>query len=179
MTFALAGQAAGAAGHVDGDPNLTCKLINFAILAAGIGYVAVKVLFPAFRKQQGQILETMASAERRAAEVAEEAAAIDRRVAGIGDDIAALRAKAYEEMGTEAERLARETEAAIVKLQRSAELEIASIAKAARQDLKVYSAGLALDLARQRLEARIDGPAQDALIARFAAALKTDMVERN
>lgn len=179
ITFALAAQASGAAAHGDGDPNLQYKLVNFAILAAGIGYLVVKVLFPTFRKQQAQILETMASAGRRAEEAAQEAAEIDQRVAGLENEIAALRSKAHEEMGAEAERLSRETQTALEKLQQSAEVEIASIAKAVRQDLKVYSAGLALDLAKQKIQARIDGSTQDALVSRFVASLKPGVVEKS
>lgn len=174
-----AAHASETAAHGDGDPNLHYKLVNFAILALGVGFIVVKVLFPALRKQQAQILDSMSLAERRAAEAAEEAAATNRRMAGLEGEIASLRDKAHQEMEAEAIRISHETQAAIEKLQRSAEIEIASIAKAARQDLKVHSAGLALDLAKQKIRARIDGPAQDALVARFVASLKPGVVEKN
>lgn len=177
--LALAANASEAAAHGNGDPNLHYKLVNFAILAVGVGFLIVKALFPAFRKQQAQILESMSVAERRAAEAAEEAAATNRRMAGLEGEIASLREKAHQEMEAEAVRISRETQVALEKLQRSAEMEIASIAKAARQELKVYSAGLALDLAKQKIKARMDGPAQDALVARFVAALRPGGGDRN
>lgn len=177
--FAVAAQASGAAGHGDGDPNLHYKLVNFAILAAGIGFLVVKVLFPVFRKQQKQILEAMDSAERRAGEAADQADEIDRRMAGIEDEIALIRQKAQHEMEAETGRIGPESQAAIEKIKRSAEVEIASMTKAARQELKIYSAGLALELAKQRIQTQLDDSAQAALISRFIAGLTPDVVERN
>jgi F0F1-type ATP synthase membrane subunit b/b' len=51
--------------------------------------------------------------------------------------------------------------------------------KAARQGLKEYSAELALDLAKQKIRSRLDDAAQSGLVARFAAGLTADVVEKN
>jgi F-type H+-transporting ATPase subunit b len=177
--FSLAAQASEAAAHGEGDPFLQYKLVNFAILAAGIGFLVVKVLFPAFRKQQREILEAMDSAERRAAQAAAQAAEIDRRMAGIEDEIALIRQKAQHEMEAEAGRLGLQTQTSLEKIERSAETEIASVTKAARQELKIYSAGLAIDLAKQKLQSRLDDPAHAALVSRFVAGLTPDVVEKN
>ena len=87
-------------------------------------------------------------AEARAAEV-------DRRLASLESEIAALRNAAQTEGEAERQRLARHTEAEIAKIQSHSEQEIASAAKAARADLKRYSAELAIDLAEQKLRARM------------------------
>lgn len=179
VLFALAAQAAEAGGHGDGDPYLHYKLVNFAILAAGVGYLVVKVLFPAFRKQQKEILDGMAQAERKAEEAKAEAAGIDRRMAGLGDDVAELRRRAAEEMGHERERIEKETAAHLKKIEHAAEVEIASLTKAVRQELKEYSAELALQLAKRKIQSRLDDSMQSALIARFASGLTSDVVEKN
>jgi F0F1-type ATP synthase membrane subunit b/b' len=171
--------AAEAAGHGDGDPNLKYKLVNFAILAAGIAYLFVKVAFPAFRNQQKQILDGMAQAEVRAKEAAAQAAEIDKRMAGLEAEVAVLREKSRAEMAAEAERITRETEQSIEKIRRSAESEIAAIGKAARQQLKRYSADLALDLAKKKIESRMDGAVQAELLARFGAGLTPEVLEKN
>ena len=177
--FAIAAHASEAAGHAGGDPNLQYKLVNFAILAAGIGYLLVKTLFPAFRTQQKQILDGMAQAERRATEAAAQAAEIDRRMAGLEQDVAALRGKARVEMESEAARFTRDTQVHLEKIEHSAEAEIQAIAKAARQELKQYSADLALDLAKQKIRSRLDDSGQAALVARFAAQLTPDVLEKS
>ncbi len=182
ITFALlacAAQAAEAADHGGGDPNLHYKLVNFAILATGIGFLVVKALFPAFRSQQKQILDGMAQAERRAEEAAAQAAEIDRRMAGLEQDVAELRGKARIEMEAEADRFNLATKAMLEKIERSAEVEISSMAKAARQELKQYSADLALGLARQKIQSRMDDSVQGALVSRFIAGLTPDVVEKN
>lgn len=167
------------AGHGDGDPNLQYKLVNFAILAAGIGFLVVKALFPAFRSQQREILDGMAQAERRAEEAAGQAAEIERRMAGLGEDVAALRDSARIEMEHEAERFNQSTQEMLQKIERSAELEISSMAKAARQELKQYSAGLALDLAKQKIQNRMNDTVQTGLVTRFISGLTPDVVEKN
>jgi F0F1-type ATP synthase membrane subunit b/b' len=176
---ALAAQAAEAGGHGDGDPYLHYKLVNFGILAAGIGFLVVKLLFPAFRKQQKEILDGMAQAERKAEEAKAEAAVIESRMAGLEQDVAGLKQRAAAEMEHERERLERETAAQLAKIASAAEVEIGSMTKAARQELKVYSAELALELAKQMIRSRLDDAAQSALIARFAAGLTPDVVDKN
>jgi F0F1-type ATP synthase membrane subunit b/b' len=174
LVFACAAFAAEEGGaakrHVGGD-YLPQKWINFAILAGGIGFLAVKMGGPAFRAKKQGILDGLAEGTRRAEAAAEKAAEIDRHMAGLQDDVAALRAKANLEMSAEVERLRLETAELITKVGHGAELDIASAAKAARQELKVYVADLALDLARQKVAAKIDDTAQAALVDRFARGL--------
>ncbi len=182
VTLALlsgAAQASEAAGHGGGDPNLQYKLVNFAILAAGIGFIVVKALFPAFRSQQKQILDGMAQAERRAEEAAAQAAEIDGRMAGLDRDVAALRDNARVEMESESDRFNRATKEMLEKIERSAGMEISSMAKAARQELKQYSADLALDLAKRKIQSRMDDSLQAALVSRFISGLTPDVVEKN
>ncbi|MBA3976484.1 MAG: hypothetical protein C0504_19935 [Candidatus Solibacter sp.] len=179
MLMAMAASAAGAGGHGEGDPYLHYKLVNFGILAAGIGFLVVKLLFPAFRKQQKEILDGMAQAERKAEEAKAEAAVIESRMAGLEQDVAGLKQRAAAEMGHERERLEKETAAQLAKIANAAEIEIASMTKAARQELKEYSAELALELAKQKIRSRLDDAAQSGLIARFAAGLTPDVVEKN
>jgi len=172
LVFACAAFAAeeGAAKHEGGD-QLLQKWINFAILAGGIGFIAVKVGGPAFRAKKQEILDGLSEGTRRAEAAAERAAEIDRRMAGLQDEVAELRAKANLEMTAEAERIRQETVQQIAKVEHGAEADIASAAKAARQDLKAYVAGLALDLARQKVAAKMDDPTQAALVDRFARGL--------
>ena len=173
LVFACAAFAAeeGAAVKHEGGDQLLQKWVNFAILAAGIGFMAVKVGGPAFRSKKQEILDGLAEGTRRAEAAAEKAAEIDRRMAGLQAEVAVLRDKANAEMTAEAERLRRETAEHIAKVERGAALDIASSAKAARLELKAYVADLALDLARKKVAAKIDDTTQAALVDRFARGL--------
>ena len=115
-----------AGGHEGGDPYVGYKWLNFAILVAGLGYLAVKVGGPALRGQQQAILDQLNAASRRAEAAAAEAAEIDRKVSGLEDEIETIRQKAHAEMEAEVKRLEEETAQMLAKVRQSAELEIAS-----------------------------------------------------
>jgi F-type H+-transporting ATPase subunit b len=172
LVFACAAFAAegGEAKHEGGD-QLLQKWVNFAILAGGIGFIAVKAGGPAFKAKKQEILDGLSEGTRRAEAAAEKAAEIDRRMAGLQDEVAALRVKANVEMTAEAERIQQETLEQIAKVEHGAEADIATAAKTARQELKAYVADLALDLARQKVAAKMDDPTQAALVDRFARGL--------
>jgi F0F1-type ATP synthase membrane subunit b/b' len=51
-------------------------------------------------------------------------------------------------------------------------LEIAAAGKSARIDLKRYAAGVAMQLAEQKIRARMTPAEQDALVAGFARELR-------
>lgn len=164
-------------GH--GDPFLFKKIVNFAILAAGIIYLFVKVLGPALQSQQRQIADSLNQAHRRAEQAAEQAREIDARMAGLESEIAALREKARAEMQAEAERMQRDTTAQLAKIEQNAAQEIESAIKFARQEVKAYAAALAVDMARQRIAESLDEPAQDRLVRRFTAGLTATPAAQN
>lgn len=157
--------------HGGGDPHLTNKIINFAILAAGLSYVIVKTLVPALRGQQKDILARLNQASKRAEEAASQAAAMDAKMAGLSAEVQSIRDAAQREMQAEAERVAKETAEQLQKVHHSADAELASAVKAARQELKAYSAQLAVDLARKKIAASLDDATQARLISVFAGRL--------
>lgn len=160
-------------GHGGGDPYLTAKLVNFAILAAGIGFLAVKFGGPALRGQQKAILDGIGAAAVRAEAAALEAKAIEEKISSLGSEVALLKEKAQSELAAEAIRLEKETAQSIQRLAHSAEQEVASAAKFARAELKAEAARLALELARQKVQARMSTEVQGALVDRFVANLDT------
>jgi len=147
------------------------KWVNFAILAVGLGFIAVKALGPQFRAKKLEILEGMEEGARRAEAAAERAAEVDRKMAGLRADVEAMRAAAQHAMESEAQRIGEETKQRLAKVAHATELEIASAAKAARQELRATAAMLALELARQKVKAAMDEPTQAALVSRFTRGL--------
>lgn len=176
-TCMLASEAAG--GHEGGDPLLFKKIFNFAILASGLGYIVVKTLIPALKGQQNSILDGLNQASRRAEAAAARAAEIDAKMAGLNTDIQVLREHAQAEMAAEAARFEADTKVQLAKLEASSEHEFASAMKSARQELKVYAAQLSIDLARDRIAARLDESAQAGLVSGFASRLRAGEADRN
>jgi F-type H+-transporting ATPase subunit b len=172
LLLASAGAFASAeAAQHGGVPEIVKKWINFAILAGGLGYLAVKYGGPAMRAHQKQILDSIHGAARRAQDAEAKAAEIDRKVAGLESEIDALREQARAEMRAETARFEEDALVQLDKIRRQAENDIAAARAEAIEDLKARAARLALDLAKQKVEARMTPETQSRLVAQFAAVL--------
>jgi len=147
------------------------KWANFVVLAAGLGYLIGKNAGPFFAGRSQQIRKDMQEAQEARRQSEARAAEVDRRLASLESEIAALRADSQKEAQAEGERLSRHTAAEIGKIQSHAEQEIASAGKAARMELKRYTAHLAVALAEQRLQSRMTPETQDRLMRGFVRDL--------
>ena len=165
-----------AEGHEGGkekaDPLLLWKWINFGILAAGIGYMLAKNLPGFFQSRTGEIQKGISEAAKMKADADAKAAGMEERLARIGAEVESLRAKAKQEMSAEGDRIRKETETLVAKMQAAAESEIESMTKAARQELKSYSAQLAIDMAEQIIRARVSGGSEQTLVDNFIRGLE-------
>jgi len=148
------------------------KWANFVVLAGGIGYLVRKNGPPFFAARSHNIRKDIVEAEAARKEAEARAAAVDQRLANLEADIAALRAEAHEESRAETERLTHHTAAEMAKIQMHAEQQIAAAGKAARMDLKRYAADLAVELAEQKIRARMTPATQEALVRGFVRDLK-------
>ncbi len=157
-------------GHEEG-PGIIWKWANFAILAGGLGYLISKNAGPFFATRSQQIRQDMVDSQEARRQAEARAADVDRRLAALDAEIAALRSDSQREAQAETERLARHAAAEVAKIQAHAEQEIASAGKAARTDLKRYSAELAIDLAEKRLRDRMNPETQQALVRGFVRDL--------
>ena len=152
--------------------NLTgWKWANFVVLAGGLGYLIGKNAGPFFAARSQQIRKDMVEAGDLRKEADARAAEVERRLAGLESEIAALRAESRNEAQAETSRMAERTALEMAKIQAQAEQEIASAAKAARIELKRYSAQLAVGLAEGKIRGRMTPAAQDALVEGFVRDL--------
>lgn len=164
------GEAAHAEEH--GDPLIWWKWANFAILMVGLGYLVNKNLPPFFRARTEEIRKGIADASRIKSEADAKAAEMDARMARLAADIDALRAEAKQQIAAEGERMQAETRQLIEKIHSAAEQEIAALTRAARMDLRAHAAGLAIELAGQRLRGSITPQTQEVLVDRFVGSLE-------
>lgn len=148
------------------------RWINFGILAAGLLYLLIKNLPPYFRARTESIRKDIEEAQKLKREADQKAAEIDKRVSGLSAEIAAFRAQSIEEMDREGERIRQEAATHVRKIGDQAQVEIESAAKAARRELRLYAADLALDLAAQRVRGRLDASSEGVLVGNFIADLK-------
>ena len=167
ILLAASGTCLMAQSEVSGDKWIGWKWANFAILAAGLGYLIKKNLPAFFRARTESIQKDISEAQRMKRDAENRAAEMDARMNALGAEVDRFRAEAHAEMEKEGERIRQETGREIEKLQRQAAQEIESAGKAARRELKTYAAELALQLAEQRIRTRLDAATQAGLVDGF------------
>jgi len=155
-------------GH---DNVMLFRVVNFLLLAAGLGYLIKKNAGPFFAARSESITREIADARRQAAESEARARAVEERLSRLDQEIQTLRTTARREMAAEHARLEHQSEQAVRKVFAQAEQEMAALAKAARQELKAYAAELAVELAGKRLAGRITPETQRALTGSFVRNL--------
>ncbi len=150
-----------------GDPWIIWKWVNFAILAGGLGYLIGKAAPAYFQSRRDEIQGALAEAAREIKDAEAKAAELDRRFSGIQSEVGRLRDEARTAMAAEAARIRVETERHQKRIQDQTAQEITLMARVARDELRKYSAGLALDLAEQRIRSRINADTQAGLVDGF------------
>ena len=149
------------------------KWINFLILAGGLGYLMAKNLPAFFQSRTASIQKGIAEAQLMKQDAERRAADMDRRMSALGAEIDKFRAASQAEMQQEGERIGRETAAQLKKIEEHAAVEIESVGKTARRQLKEYAAELALGLAEERLRTRIDSATESKLVDDFVRDLES------
>lgn len=153
------------------------KWANFAILAGALGYMIAKGAPQFFRSRTEEIQRGIAEATRLKQDAEARAADMERRMAALQTEIEKLRAESRSEMAKETERLRQETEQTLARIQAHGEHEVTAIAKHAQQDLRAYSAQLAIELAEQRIRARMSPETQGVLFDGFLSGLDRNAAE--
>jgi F-type H+-transporting ATPase subunit b len=173
VLFCLAAGWMFAEGSEGGEGNLLMwKWANFLILAAGLGYLMAKTLPPLFATRTEAITKDMVESQKIRKDADDVAADVERRLASIETEIAALRAESREETTAESGRLAKHTATEIARIQAQAAREIGDAGKDAQIELKFYASGLAIDLAAQKIRARMTPATEDRLVRGFVRDLK-------
>ena len=178
IAFLAASLMAAEEGHGGGhsEPSILWKWANFFLLGAALSFLVAKNA-PAFFKSRTEEIQSGLNEARKLREESEaRVAEIEKRVATLETDLKQLRENARKEMVSEGERIKQDTARAIEKIQAHAEMEIASAAKLARQELKAYSADLAVQLATRQIRERLTPQTQDQLVDNFVKQLQSQKV---
>jgi F-type H+-transporting ATPase subunit b len=151
---------------------LLWKSANFIILAAALGYVIRKKGGPFFAARTASIRRGLDEAARMRKEAEARYAETEQRLANIGAEIEGLRERARKEAAAEGERTRQELQRDIAAIQARTEHEIESATKAARQQLRAYSAELALGLAEGKIRERMTPETEGALVGAMVRDLE-------
>jgi len=148
------------------------KWINFAIVAGLIAWVFLKLTPPFFRKNAETIGSAITKATTAKAEADRQLREAEEKLARLEQEVAQLRATAQREMAVEAERLRVITQSDLQKIGLAAKAEIEAAERAARLELKVIAANLAVDGAESLLAKQLTPQAQGSLVAAFVKNLE-------
>lgn len=147
------------------------KWANFVILAGILGWLVAKNAPAFFRSRTEEIQRGIAESAKLRQDAEERAAKVEARMASLQSEIEHVRADSKAAMTNESERLRKETEQHVRRIQARGEEEIAAITKHAEKDLRIHAAQLALQLAEERIRARMSHDTQIALVDGFVKQL--------
>jgi F-type H+-transporting ATPase subunit b len=167
MSAAFVGAQESAQAKEKTEPGIAWKWANFAILAVGLGYLVNKYLPPFLRSRTAEIQQGITEAQQIKRDAETRAAQVEARMQKLGEEIDQFRTQSREEMRQEGERIRQETVKQLSHLEQLAQQEIEAASKAVRRELKSYAAQLALDLAEQRVRARLNAGTETALVDGF------------
>lgn len=171
--YARAQERAGAQTEEQGDPWIWWKVVNFAVLVGVLGYLMRKPAAQFFSGRAQEIERGIIEGEKAKREGEERVAEVERRLAGLGAEIEQLRANMRQEMAAEGERIRLDTERHIHRIEEQATQEIESMLKAARRELKLYAADLAVNAAEEQLRGRVTRDVENTLVNSFVDQLRT------
>ena len=167
----LAAQEAEGEQGEESESSLALKVVNFAILAGGLFWIGRKTVPAMFKARTEEIQKDIAAAQQTKKDADARAAQMEARLNALGADIEAFRTQASEDMRQEGERIQKETLAEVKRVEEQSAQEIEAASKSAQRELKQFAGDLALKLAEQRVQSRLDANTEGALIDGFVAEL--------
>jgi F-type H+-transporting ATPase subunit b len=148
------------------------KLINFLILAGGLGFLLRKPL-GSFLAERGDAIREGLEEGRGALEASQsKLRQIEDKLGRLEEEIARFKAAATAEMEAERERLRSSAAEETDKIIQSARTQIEISARAAKLELKAYAAEEAVRLAEELVRRRLDDRGQHRLVTQFVEGLK-------
>ena len=127
------------------------KFVNLAIFVLALVFILTRKakLGEVFKARREGIKRELARAEQERAAALAKLKEIEERLARLNTEVATIKEQSKHEAAEERERIARSTETEITKLSEQASREIESAGKAARKDLRRYTAEQSVRLAEE------------------------------
>jgi F-type H+-transporting ATPase subunit b len=150
--------------------------LNFVVVAAVIFWAGRKYLPGIFSARTAAIQKAMQEAQKASEEARRRLAEIENRLMKLDGEIGMMRDAAEKEAAAEEARIHTAAELDARKIVETAQQEIASAVKAARRDLTIFAADLAVGLAKKQIH--VDAATDQALVRNFAGELGNEASQR-
>lgn len=127
------------------------EILNFLVLAIGVGYLATKTLPKAFRERNSSIQRHLVDARTATEEASARLNAVEERLSKLDAEIAGMRTHLEAETARDEQRIRASVEEEAAKIIAAADSEIQAATATARRDLQRHAAELAIEHASKRL----------------------------
>ena len=151
---------------------LWAKFVNLAIFVIGLGFVVYKPITQGLQARLTSIQEDLqrANREREAAEA--KMKELEDRLSRLDQEIEEIKAQAERDAKAEHERIVQVAKEDAERLRAMARLEIEGAFKAARTQLKAFTAAQAVELAEQLIRREIKDDDKERLVTRYVEHLE-------
>ena len=155
----------------------TFEVLNFLVLAVGVGYLAFKMLPKAFQDRNTAIQKHLVDARSATDEASARLNLVEARLGRLDEEIVAMRSHVEAETARDEQRMRASIEEETSKILAAADNEIGAAVATARRDLQRHAAELAIEHAARRLV--VSAETDRLLIQGFSEALSGDKGGRN
>jgi F-type H+-transporting ATPase subunit b len=172
LVAAASAQAVEESGTATERANELFKWINFIIVAGLVGWVFLKLTPAFFRKNAETISSAITKATAAKAEADRQLREAEGKLGRLQQEVTQLRSVAQQEAAAEAERIRAITRSDAEKIALAGKAEIEAAERAARLELKVIAANLAVDGAESLLAKELTAKTQESLVIAFVKSLE-------
>jgi F-type H+-transporting ATPase subunit b len=151
---------------------LAFQLVNFVLLAAGIGFVAIKVIPQWLRDRGTTIQKNLVGARTATEEARARLSTVEERLSRLDSEIAAMRTQAEQDAGKEERRIKATVEEEKARILAAAVQEISAATMHAQKQLQQHAAELAIEQAARKLV--VSAETDRLLVQGFAQRLTGD-----
>jgi F-type H+-transporting ATPase subunit b len=151
---------------------VTFKWIHFVVVAAAFYWVFWKLLPPKFHARADSISSAIAKATAAKTEAERRLAEASAKLASLEQEVAQFRAQAQKDVAAELERLRGMIKVDADKIAVAARAEIEAAERAARVELKVLAAKLAMDRAESLVSKEMTPALHETMLRQFVQSLQ-------
>ena len=150
------------------------RWINFAILVGALGYVLRKPAAQFFAERTATIRKGLEDGRSALAAAEEKLRTVEEKLQGFEKEMADFRAAARKEMEEEHARMRQATAQEAEKMMESVRVQMDVASKQAQLDLRLYTAGQAVDLAEKVIAGRMNEAREKRLVTQFVQKVGTE-----
>ena len=168
------GEHAAAGEHSGEEHSLLGEIFhwfNFFLIVAGIWLLSKKMIGPFLNERAKAIREEMDCSARALELATQKLATVEEKLNNLNQELQQLLNSSKAKAAAESARIEVVSKSDAEKIVRSAEQEIAAAAKAARRELKVYTAELAVSLAENGMQGSINAQSDQQIFQSFVKKL--------